>query len=531
MRITSSMMGNQFLRGANRALSEVNKYNLQIASGKRLTSISDDPAGTIAVLRARTKLATLGDYQSNTSTTSSYLKEVEAAITDLDELLQDVYGEVISAISGAKTEEDLRAIAEKVRVLRDEVVAIGNASIGTSYLFGGYNFTGSIDGISKTAPFEVRNGHLFYNGIDLSLYSWFDEYENYVGLMDQKFFNADKDANSLKEIIDKFDPGVYSEGYAIQQGEQAYKILSDFILAAENALYSARQCDVDFPNEHYQNFEKLLLGWQDTDGKEYEGLKGLKERLYNELSKEPRGDYILYNDPSIKTLKDGTIDFGYYEERGIKVYTADMMDEFNNKFDPQKVKDIFNELYEHIGTDGSEYKTAASELGSHIQTEKLGEGTADDLLDKINTEKAKRPTLSVGLNQEAAYTINGVELMGEGRQNVYHVLDKIYRILSSGDDGQKIDEKELSLAISTLQEAQSNVLTRLTEIGASQNRLTLLSNRIDSTKLNYTMMRSQAEEVDLAEASINLATAQTIYNAALAGGAQILRTSLIDYLR
>jgi len=37
--------------------------------------------------------------------------------------------------------------------------------------------------------------------------------------------------------------------------------------------------------------------------------------------------------------------------------------------------------------------------------------------------------------------------------------------------------------------------------------------------------------VDIAEASISLATAQTVYNAALAGGAQMLRTSLIDYLR
>ena len=170
-------------------------------------------------------------------------------------------------------------------------------------------------------------------------------------------------------------------------------------------------------------------------------------------------------------------------------------------------------------------------MAGHIRTEKLGEGTEDDLMLIIGEEMKKRPTLPVGLNQEAAYTINGIELMGEGRHNIYHVLDKIYRILSPEDETRKIDEKELSLAISTLQEAQSNVLTRLTEIGASQNRLTLLSNRIDSTTLNYSLMRSLAEEVDYAEASINLATAQTVYNAALAGGAQILRTSLIDYLR
>jgi flagellar hook-associated protein 3 FlgL len=533
MRITSSMMGNQFLRGANRALSDVHKYNLQVASGKRLTSIADDPAGTTAVLRARTKIASLADYRSNVTTASSYLKEVEAAVTDLDELLQTVYGEVISAMSGGKTKEDLRAIAEQVRVLRDEVVAIGNTSIGTSYLFGGYNFTGTITDTDKKAPFVVDNvnGHLYYNQINLSLYSWYDEYDNYTRLMDLNFHNPDKDANSLKEIVDAFDAAGYSEMYAKRQGELAYEMLSSIILAGENALYSARQCDVDITEPLYQDFEQLFLGGVDADGNEFEGLKSLRERLFNEMSKELRGDYILYDDPDIKTKPDGSIDFEYYEERGIKVYTADNMDEFANKFDAQKVQDIFDEIYALIGDDGSVYKAAADALAGHIRTEKLGEGTEDDLMLIIGEEMKKRPTLPVGLNQEAAYTINGIELMGEGRHNIYHVLDKIYRILSPEDETRKIDEKELSLAISTLQEAQSNVLTRLTEIGASQNRLTLLSNRIDSTTLNYSLMRSLAEEVDYAEASINLATAQTVYNAALAGGAQILRTSLIDYLR
>ena len=77
------------------------------------------------------------------------------------------------------------------------------------------------------------------------------------------------------------------------------------------------------------------------------------------MSKELRGDYILYDDPDIKTKPDGSIDFEYYEERGIKVYTADNMDEFANKFDAQKVQDIFDEIYALIGDDGSVYKAAA----------------------------------------------------------------------------------------------------------------------------------------------------------------------------
>ncbi|NLA87639.1 MAG: hypothetical protein GX847_10265 [Clostridiales bacterium] len=85
--------------------------------------------------------------------------------------------------------------------------------------------------------------------------------------------------------------------------------------------------------------------------------------------------------------------------------------------------------------------------------------------------------------------------------------------------------------ITSLQNAQSNVLIVQTKIGATQNRMTLLKNRYESSELNYKEMQSIAEDADMAQAIINLTEAQTVYNAALAGGAEILRTSLIDFLR
>lgn len=58
-----------------------------------------------------------------------------------------------------------------------------------------------------------------------------------------------------------------------------------------------------------------------------------------------------------------------------------------------------------------------------------------------------------------------------------------------------------------------------------------MDGRYTTSELNYTEMKSNAEDVDMAEAIMNLTTAKTVYNAALAGGAQIIQTSLIDFLR
>jgi flagellin-like hook-associated protein FlgL len=84
--------------------------------------------------------------------------------------------------------------------------------------------------------------------------------------------------------------------------------------------------------------------------------------------------------------------------------------------------------------------------------------------------------------------------------------------------------------ITSLQNAQNKVLGFMTEIGTSENRLNMISDRYDSSIITYTEMKSNAMDADMAEAIVNLTTAQTVYNAALAGGAEIMRTSLIDFL-
>ena len=533
MRITSTMMGEQFLRSSNRALSQVQKYNLQVASGKKLTSIADDPAATTAVLRARTKLYSLKDYQSNIATASSYLKEVEGAVSDVDEIIKTVYEKVISAVNGVMTEEDHRAIAAEIRALRDEIYAIGNQSIGTSYLFGGFNFTGTINGTLKTAPFSLsETGDLIYNGINISLYSWSDEFGEYVELM-RKY------AGEIKEINDyKFDPDTIGEGYAKEQCGAVHKILQSLIAAGENALFAARRCDID-PNASpaYQALSEFV-----------QDIKTLGEKFFSDMSKELRGAYVI--DPNtvppgaklpdgapvaVKLNDDGTVKMAYYEERGISVFTYD---EFLNKFDPARVKEIMGDIVTKLASlngDDGVIKPLNDVISRKLDTVGLGlpEESYEDsqegaYLQRLSELLGQDPKLSVGmgLNQTADYTINGLELFGAGRDNLYHILDKIAQAL----DGN-LDRGELTDAISRLQDAQSRTLTTLTSIGANQNRLKLLSSRYDSSKSNYSLMRSNAEDVDIAEASISLATAQTVYNAALAGGAQMLRTSLIDYLR
>jgi flagellin-like hook-associated protein FlgL len=51
----------------------------------------------------------------------------------------------------------MKIYAENIKNLQDEVLSISNSSLGTSYIFGGFNYTGKINGVTKEPPFSVED--------------------------------------------------------------------------------------------------------------------------------------------------------------------------------------------------------------------------------------------------------------------------------------------------------------------------------------------------------------------------------------
>ena len=135
-------------------------------------------------------------------------------------------------------------------------------------------------------------------------------------------------------------------------------------------------------------------------------------------------------------------------------------------------------------------------------------------------------TLQVGTGHTMEVTVSGTELMGRGSENIYVILDELYNALTTG-----ADEAEISDYITKLQDAQTRILALDADIGAKMNRLDTLSARYEANVTNYNQMKSDAEDADLAEVITNYSTAETVYNAALSAGAEIIQTSLIDFLR
>jgi flagellar hook-associated protein 3 FlgL len=76
-----------------------------------------------------------------------------------------------------------------------------------------------------------------------------------------------------------------------------------------------------------------------------------------------------------------------------------------------------------------------------------------------------------------------------------------------------------------------NFLTAISGVGARQNRITLIQNRLDTQNTDLDKMLSDGEDADMAKVMTDLTSQQNVHQAALASGARIIQTTLLEYLK
>jgi len=93
------------------------------------------------------------------------------------------------------------------------------------------------------------------------------------------------------------------------------------------------------------------------------------------------------------------------------------------------------------------------------------------------------------------------------------------------------DKEALSSLLGNIDEQLNNLLRVRAGLGARMNRVELTANRLDDDNVNFTNLMSKNEDVDIAEAIMNLMNEENVYRASLATGSRVIQPSLVDFLR
>jgi flagellar hook-associated protein 3 FlgL len=158
MRVSTNLSQQMAINAMLEQQSALTKTQLQLASGKRILSASDDPAGTSAVLSLRQNLGTTEQLQSNADLAVARLEVQETALTSSMNVLQNARELALQGNNDSQTPESRRILANEVRLLLDELLSIANSKDNNNdYMFSGHQ-------VNKT-PFTKQPGNTYaYQG-------------------------------------------------------------------------------------------------------------------------------------------------------------------------------------------------------------------------------------------------------------------------------------------------------------------------------------------------------------------------------
>ena len=89
----------------------------------------------------------------------------------------------------------------------------------------------------------------------------------------------------------------------------------------------------------------------------------------------------------------------------------------------------------------------------------------------------------------------------------------------------------ISSCLGDLETDLNRVTKAQSELGARMNYVESTDSRLGSNQLTYTKLLSSNEDIDVAQSSMEVSTAQSVYEGALAVTAKVTKASLVDYLR
>lgn len=155
MRVTDKMSQNQVLKNIQKNRSELSQLQNQAATGKKLTTPSEDPAGASKVLANRTDLKNSEQFDKNINAARMFLDTTESTLSQLSEAIIRSKELALQAASDTVGESQRAMIGSEIGQIGNSILEMSNRRIGERFLFGGFK--------TQTSPFN-RDGE--YQGDD-----------------------------------------------------------------------------------------------------------------------------------------------------------------------------------------------------------------------------------------------------------------------------------------------------------------------------------------------------------------------------
>lgn len=137
MRVTQSMLSNNFLKNISNSYEKMGKISEQMQTQKKITRPSDDPVVAMKGIAYRTNLAEVQQFKRNFTEAHNWIDNSDAALDQATQALQRIRELTVKANNGTLEGDQRNAIAKEIEQLRDQLKEVANTKVGDKYLFNG----------------------------------------------------------------------------------------------------------------------------------------------------------------------------------------------------------------------------------------------------------------------------------------------------------------------------------------------------------------------------------------------------------
>jgi len=130
--------------------------------------------------------------------------------------------------------------------------------------------------------------------------------------------------------------------------------------------------------------------------------------------------------------------------------------------------------------------------------------------------------ISSNVTGDGLFNIGGASV--PGAPDIFETLRLLKQEITAGDS------LAISSRIADIDANLNNVIATESQVGAKLNRLDNITGTVLDSQLVFKELLTKTEDVDLAEAILELRTRENVYQAAIATASRVLQMSLADYL-
>lgn len=242
MRVATNSIFNAVANNVMRNQERSMNLEEAISSGKRLDELSTDPPAMAQILRFRTTIASLEQYQRNIDQGNSWLNLTEISLSQVRDVLMRAKELALSRTSGTANADSRKAAAVEINGLLQQVIQAGNAKVGNQFLFAGrktnaapFSSTGTYQGDSGTIDYEIDDGafvkvntpgDVIFKGAQggIDILNSLQSLQTTLEANDQASIQAQLDPldQSLNQVLNaRADVGAKMNGLETQQGKLA----------------------------------------------------------------------------------------------------------------------------------------------------------------------------------------------------------------------------------------------------------------------------------------------------------------------